>query len=249
MGIIYIGDRNAGKTHLALELANPNNSEYVQVSEPDYEFLRAILYDEQQHRTRATDASKEVDLRELEIQVRLRSNYKSLEIDWIDTTGEIWRKNWQKNNPDKWKNFLDNTRNSEGILLILEPYRDLIKNDIDKPKFITKQQWCNRFKRWVNFFENDCPKAKRLAICLNKADLFCDIEQQSSRLAYIPSGSILNWNERYSYLLKKYFRIVKTDIQQLTNTNYNLSVNFFLTTIKNRQLLELPWIYLGTYLD
>lgn len=45
MGVVYIGDRAVGKTHLAMELANPQ-SDYVKVSSPDYENLRTLLFDE-----------------------------------------------------------------------------------------------------------------------------------------------------------------------------------------------------------
>ena len=248
MGIVYIGDRSVGKTHLAMELANPQN-EYVQVSSPDYEFLKSNLYDQKEKGTKATDANKEVDLRPLEVQVRLPSRYKTLQIDWIDTPGEIWRKYWQTDNPDKWQNFLATSRTSEGLLLIMSPYRDIVNSDIDKKAFITTQQWCNRFKRWVDFFIKDCPNTRRLAICLNKADLFCDLKQESERLQYQPSGSTLNWDERYNYVLRKYFQPIHKDIQQLTRNNYNLSVSCFITSIYNRKLLELPWIYLGIYLN
>lgn len=248
MAIVYIGDRDVGKTHLAMELANPQN-EYVRVSNPDYEYLRSILYDENKKGTRATDANKEVDLRELEVQVRLPSRYKILQIDWIDTPGEIWRKRWQANNPDKWKNFLETSGQSEGLLLIMSPYRNMVNSNIDKKAFVTRQQWCNRFKKWIDFFIDDCPNARRLAICLNKADLFCDLKLESERLQYKPSGSILNWDERYNYISRKYFQPIQKDIQQLTRNHYKLSVNCFITSIYNRKLLELPWIYLGTYLN
>lgn len=56
MGVVYIGDRDAGKTHLALELANPQ-SDFVKVSSLDYENLRTLLFDESSGKTRATDYS------------------------------------------------------------------------------------------------------------------------------------------------------------------------------------------------
>ena len=34
MGIIYIGDRETGKTSLALELANPSSNNFVKVISP-----------------------------------------------------------------------------------------------------------------------------------------------------------------------------------------------------------------------
>ncbi|NET57076.1 MAG: hypothetical protein F6K47_13195 [Symploca sp. SIO2E6] len=54
MEVIYIGDRNAGKTHLAMELANPNH-DHVRVSSPEYEYLKSFLCNETGKGTRPTD--------------------------------------------------------------------------------------------------------------------------------------------------------------------------------------------------
>ncbi|MDJ0902164.1 MAG: hypothetical protein QNJ55_25515 [Xenococcus sp. MO_188.B8] len=246
MAVVYIGDRSVGKTCLAIELANPQN-DYVQVSASEYESFKFDLYFGKDGKK--IEQTREFNSRELEVHVRLPSGDKTLSIDWIDTPGEIWRKTWQVKNTDDWNNFLKTVRQSQGILLILEPYRDMVNPDVDRKKFITKQQWRNRFKRWINFFIDECSNARRLAICLNKADLFCDIKEESERLQYKPSGSTLTWDERYNYVLRKYFKPIQKDIQQLTRNNYNLSVSCFITTIYNRKLLELPWIYLGAYLN
>lgn len=243
MGVVYIGDRATGKTHLAMELANPQH-EYVKVSSPDYEYLKSLLYDESVESTKATDADREVDNRELEIQVRLPNGFRKISIDWIDTPGEVWRKAWQADNPDKWKNFLDAVRKSEGIILILSPYRDIIsKPGVDAKEFLTRQQWCNRFHRWVNFFRSDCSQAKRVVICLNKADLFCEIDKEAAHLA------TKNWQERHSYVLQRYFKPIQPEIEQINKVMSKTSVHCFITSIYHRKLLELPWLYLGTFLS
>lgn len=243
MGVVYIGDRGTGKTHLAMELTNPQN-EYVKVSSPDYEQLKSFLYDEGLEGTKATDASQEVDNRELEIQVRLPNGFRKINIDWIDTPGEIWRKAWQVDHPDKWKNFLETVRKSEGIILILPPYRDIIsKPDVDAKEFLTRQQWCNRFNRWVNFFRNDCSQVKRVVICLNKADLFCQLDKEAAQLA------TKNWQERHSYVLQRYFKPIQPQIEQINKIMSRTSVSCFITSIYHRKLLELPWLYLATFLS
>lgn len=248
MGVIYIGDREVGKTHLAMELANPN-SKHVTVSAPDYESLRASLYDERKQGTKATDANKEIDDRYMEIQVKLPSRTKHITVDWIDTPGEIWRKSWQDKNPEKWSNFLETTRQSEGIILIIPPHRKAIDPGAANPKdYITQQQWCNRFDRWVEFFRTDCPKARHIIICLNKADLFCDIDREASRLRYEPRGSTLTWQKRHTYISKRYFQPILNQLEQMNRSISGLSVNCFITSIYNRDLLELPWIYLGSFL-
>lgn len=117
MGIVYIGDRSVGKTHLAMELANPQ-SDYIKVSSPDYEYLRSLLCDEKDI-IRATDTENPVNERYLDLQVRLPTGLRKVTVDWIDTPEEIWRQTWQSERGDKWKSFLETTRISEEVLLTI----------------------------------------------------------------------------------------------------------------------------------
>ena len=247
MGVIYIGDRNAGKTHLAMELANPQN-DCVKVSSPDYENLRKLLFDEGLGKTYATDAINSVIERYLDIQVRLPTGYRQVIADWVDTPGEIWRKTWRSDNPEEWNKFIEGSRKSEGILLIVPPYREILKPGVDSEEFMTQQQWSNRFNRWVEFFQQECPKARHIIICLNKADLFCDLTQESIKLAYKPNGSQMNWQQRHNYVFSRYFRPIQPQIEQINKSVSGLAVRCFITSIYNRSLLELPWLYLGSFL-
>ena len=247
MGVVYIGDRAAGKTHLAMELANPQN-DCVKVSSPDYENLRALLFDDNLGGTKATSAINPMDEHYLDIQVRLPTGFRQVIADWVDTPGEIWRKTWQSDNPEKWKKFVEASRKSEGILLIVPPYREILKSDINPEEFMTKQQWINRFDRWVEFFRQECPKARHIVICLNKADLFCDLAQESIKLSYQPNGSQMNWQQRHNYVFNRYFRLVQPQIEQINKSVSGLAVRCFITSIYNRSLLELPWLYLGSFL-
>lgn len=247
MGVVYIGDRAAGKTHLAMELANPQN-DCVKVSSPDYENLRSLLFNEELGETRQTDADNPVYERYLDIQVRLPTGFRQIVADWVDTPGEIWRKTWQSDNPKKWKKFVEASRKSEGLLLIVPPYREILKPDIDPEQFMTQQQWSNRFDRWVEFFRQECPKARHIVICLNKADLFCDLAQESIKLSYQPNGSQMNWQQRHNYVFNRYFRPVQPQIEQINKSVSGLAVRCFITSIYNRSLLELPWLYLGSFL-
>ncbi len=248
LGVVYIGDRSTGKTHLAMELANPNN-EYVKVTSLDYENLKQQLYDHTTGEFRATGAEQATYDRYLDILVRLPTGNRQVIVDWIDTPGEVWRKTWQSDNPNEWNRLLDTVRQSEGILLIIPPHRGLnFKQGISLDQFMTQQQWCNRFDRWVDFFRQDCPKARHIVICLNKADLFCDLQQEAFQLAYKPNGSQLNWQQRHAYVLSRYFRPVQSQLKQINKSVSGLSVRCFITSIYNRSLLELPWIYLGSFL-
>lgn len=253
MGVIYIGDRQAGKTHLAMESSNPQGY-YVKGSEPIYQRLQNLLYDKDQDKTLATDAKQSTYLRNLELQVQTRLRQKQIIVDWFDTPGEIWRKNWQKDNPTEWTKFLETSRNSQGILLILPPYRDLIVNvdpELDEAPgpFPTQEQWCNRFEEWVRFFCQDCPKSKHLLICLNKADLFCNINQEADKLGYHPNGSQMDWLDRHQYVYHRYFRPIRSQIEKINDSFSGLPIRCFITSVKNRTLLELPWLYLGNFLE
>ena len=78
-------------------------------------------------------------------------------------------------------------------MLILPPHRGMdLQPGIDVEQFVTQKQWCNRFERWVEFFHHQCPNVRHLAICINKADLFCDVEAEGKtpkRKSAIASGS------------------------------------------------------------
>ncbi|AFW96141.1 hypothetical protein ANA_C13479 [Anabaena sp. 90] len=246
MGVVYIGDRSTGKTHLAMELANPKN-EYVNVINQDYDFLKSNLrFDE----ISGTIAQTEVILdRFLDIQVRLPTGNKQVLVDWIDTPGEVWRKSWQQDNQTEWNTFLQTIRESEGILLILPPHRGLnFQSGVDVDQFMSQQQWSNRFDRWVDFFRQDCPKVRHIVICLNKADMFCNLVEEASKLAYNPNGASMNWQQRHLYSLQRYFRPIQPQLEQINKSISGLSVRCFITSIHNRSLLELPWIYLGSFL-
>lgn len=229
-----------------MELANPQGN-YVKVTRPSYSVLRAELYDEPRSGTKPTP---EVDIRELEIQIKLPTSSKKIVLDWVDTPGEIWRQSWQANNPKKWKSFLDTIRTSEGILLIVPPHRGIVKQELNIEQFITQQQWCNRFERWAEFFIQDCPNARHILICLNKADLLRDIDlkEEGRKLAFDPDGSQMNWQQRQMYVLSRFFRPVQEQVQQINQKVSGLSVRCFITSIYDRALLELPWIYLGSFL-
>lgn len=246
MGIIYIGDRSVGKTHLAMELANPR-SEYVKVLRPDYETLKGNLFDHSTGSTRPTDAAREIDSRRLEIEVKLPARPKTITLDWIDTPGEIWRVHWQQKNPEKWENFLKVARQSQGILLVLNPDRTTLSTSV-RADYPTETQWAYRFEQWTNFFQYDCPKARHIVVCINKADLFCDLEQEASVLAFNPHGSQLTWQQRHDHV-QKYFKPIQPYIDQISKSTMGLSVRCFITSIYSRPLLELPWIYLASYLE
>ncbi|MDZ4784768.1 MAG: hypothetical protein SGJ02_01700 [bacterium] len=248
MGVIYIGDRFSGKTHLAMELANPKCN-HVKVVSPSYDQLKSMLYDEENSSTKATDAAKSVYQRFIQLQVTLPTGNKQISVDWLDTPGEIWRASWREDNPKEWEDFMQNIRSSEGVLLIMSPYRESLDSHPEKDLYITQQQWINRFNRWVDFFRHECPNLRHILICLNKADLFCEeFSREAGKLAYKPHGAGMNWQQRQSYVCNQYFRPVLPSIEEINRSIRGLSVRCFITSVHERSLLELPWIYLATFL-
>jgi hypothetical protein len=248
MGVIYIGDRRTGKTHLAMELANPKTN-YVKVCSPAYDALKSMLYIEGEEEIRATNSAKAVYNRYMEIQATLPTGNKQITIDWLDTTGEIWRKSWQEDNPQEWKIFMENISSSEGVLLVLPPYREMLEMHPQKDEYPLLEQWTIRFNRWVDFFRNDCPNLKHILICLNKADLFCqNLDQESAKLAYKPYNAPMNWQQRHVYVCNKYFRPVLPKLEEINQNIRGLSIRCFITSIHDRSLLELPWLYLASFL-
>ena len=250
MGIIFIGDRFSGKTHLAMELSNPR-SKYVSIKNQRYDQLRAMLYDENAEETKPTDAKSSMYNRSLDIKVTLPVGDRDLFVDWVDTPGEIWRSTWQTDNSAEWKNFITRVRDSEGVLLILSPFRELIKSEADKDQYIREQQWVKRFDKWVDFFKSECPSARRIGICLNKIDLLmdCDVDREAAQLAYEPYYSKMTWQQRHSYVTNRYMRPILPQLEQINSSLSSGSICCFITTVHNRTLLELPWIYLASYLS
>jgi hypothetical protein len=253
MGVIFIGDRLSGKTHLAMELCNPR-SQVVKVVNQNYDNLRVLLYDEDKEEAKPTDFSKTqtaTQHRSLDVEVNLPGGVSPIYVDWIDTPGEAWSPGWQADNPQEWSRLLERTRDSEGILLVLSPYRELLKSGVDGTDYIRQKQWVNRFEAWVKFFRNECPNARRVGICLNKADLIadCNLDREASQLAYDPFHSKMTWQQRHAYVVSRYMRPIQPQLEDLNRSLSGGSVYCFLTSVHNRTLLELPWIYLASYLS
>ncbi|MEB3343207.1 hypothetical protein [Okeania sp.] len=247
MGVVYIGDRAVGKTHLALALTKSKGN-YVRVNlvNQNNQNIQANLL----NLDGTIKPTKTIEKCSLNVEVKLPIGVSKISVDWIDSPGELFRRSWQFEHINEWQNFQEIVSKSAGIFLIVPPYREILQPHIDRENFITRQQWCNRFNRWVEFFINDCSQPRRIIICLNKADLInCDIEQEISLLSYLPHGSNLNWLQRHNYVINNYFQPVKSELEKINQSRSGLSVRCFITSIYHRNLLELPWIYLASYLD
>lgn len=155
MGVIYIGDRNTGKTALEIELTN-SQFDYVEIPNQNYENLKTLFFDQKEDKFRPTEVNPTnvYTTRLVEVEVKLPAGTHTIPANWIDTPGEVWRKSWQLDNPQQWQKVLAAVQQSEGILLVVPPYREMLlpQFQINSSYFPTQQQWCKRFQRWVDFF-------------------------------------------------------------------------------------------------
>jgi hypothetical protein len=248
---LFIGDRQVGKTASIVALTDPNQMRLVQVPNANHNFLKT--------KHAPGIPTKEVGDIDLQVEVDFgmaAGGSRTLMVTSRDTPGEMWREAVTGMIATQKQDVISAARHSEGILLILPPYRELIEScpqaaRVNLDDFPTKKQWCTRFDRWVNFLNQECPRARHIAICLNKADLFCEpnyLARMAKELAFDPDRNQVGWHDRHLFVLQHYFHPVKDSIAEINRRRVGVVVRCFLTSIENRDLLELPWIYLASYL-
>ncbi len=75
-----------------------------------------------------------------------------------------------------------------------------------------------------------------------------NLTEEAKKLAYYPHYQYLNWQEKDSYVYHRYFTPVQSQIQRL-NQHRKKAARFFITSIYQRDLLELPLIYISSYVN
>ena len=256
MGILVIGDGFTGKTQFINALAEPDANQQVKPIGWTYRDPKTI---------QVTPAGRGLSPNSLEVQVYLPSGFKKLWVEVMDTSGEFWEtENRSEVHLQDWQAIKDVSAESEGIFLILPPYNEILRaeeqNHTEPYQIIpgnhsggSKDRWKSRFQQWIKFFKTDCPKAQHILVCINKADLLdSSISDLATQFAYQQNGQGLGWFDRHQYLLKRHFKPIVQEIEQLSRWKQQKSsgtVQCFLTTIHHRSLLELPWIYLASYLN
>ena len=248
--VILIGDRAVGKTQSVMELivSTPEKLSIMNIKREDVVSLRQGA-----NPSAKPLATSTINHQPLEMAAKLSAS-RRLKVNWIDTPGEWNQKEWQDDNNkahlfDKYKTTL---QNATAVNLLLRPFRNAGGAKIKDKKLIeehwisTETQWCHRFERWVDFLNTSCPNMRYINFCLNKADLLCTTPMQLKMEASKLSG--LGWQDRSDYVYGKYFCSSNEVFVRSIQSVRAASVKFFITSTASRTLLELPWLYLATYL-
>jgi hypothetical protein len=233
--VILIGDRAVGKTQSVRKLLEPPTGK-ITISNVDPQLI-------------ASSATKDFFEKTLEIQAALRAP-KRLSVDWVDTPGGWNEIGWQSD-PERLPDlnrYQTKLSNAKALVLLLRPYRTAGKTKISDKQIIqehgvsTETQWCRRFQRWVSFINDNCIALNSLNLCLSKADLFCDVHLQADTIQN------KGWLDQSLYIYKEFFPANNPLFQQSLKALRNGTVRFFVVSIYNRHLLELPWLSLATNL-
>jgi len=249
MSVVVIGDRKVGKTSMVLALADPG-TQNITVVNPEPQSLVSEYSNPDTGEIAGTRRKEEVTL---VINVDLPAGQRQIEVQWIDTPGEAWdSKDWRQTNNAAWQDIRKEVSQSQGVLLLLPPHRNMIQSHLlssndELDDFPRPDAWANNLTSWLNFFKTDCANVQYILISLHKADLCCNIESEEKKWRYNPLTNI-SWFEYNQYIRKTYFNKVEKIVRNYNAKHPEISLRFFITTIKNPALLELPWVYLGSYM-
>jgi len=252
MSVMVIGDRAVGKTSMIVALTDFRNSQNIKIVSPEYKTFASASGMDIETGMIAPTASTEETIFILDVNLPSGSSRLGIQMAVTDTPGEVWREVWRESFSYEWQEIRQSISQSRGILLLLPPYRSLVQEQLldsisDRDMYPTATAWKNRFAKWLDFFREECHNVEHILICLNKADVFCDLELESNRWKYKPLGGN-TWFEYNNYIYQTYFIVARDMIRQYHSQQIAPSLKFFITTIENRALLEIPWIYLNTYL-
>ena len=246
MSVIVIGDRAVGKTHMALTLAKKDEGLRVKIVDPSYKALREEL---QSIDTGEMVPTRKMIKREVKLEVEL-NHRKIIKSFWVDTPGEWWETEWQRDHYTAWNDFKQKIGQNIGIILLLPPYQEIVSKlllkkaspvmTLDREQLMNREKWCNNLEDWLKFFNKHCSRVDNIAICLHKADLFCESLEDEARKT---EGNPV---DRQTQVRNGYFAVAKEVINR--NNREARPFQFFVTSISHRTLLEAPWLYLSPYI-
>lgn len=245
MSVVVIGERGVGKTSMVVALANQSGRN-ISIEDAEAVAARHSNID-----TGEIAPTSKMHIENLIMNIGLPGGSKQINVLWIDTPGEAFSDNdWKQKLPTAWQEIEQQIQESRGIILLIPPHRDLVhQNRIDNRTDINDlpafKAWRNSLQGWFKFFKKNCYQVEHIAICLHRADTFCDIQGEGKKWRYE------NYNNgfwaRYEDHIKKYFATVE-DLLREYNSHSRVMIRLFITSTDQPSLLELPWIYLGTFI-
>jgi GTPase SAR1 family protein len=246
MSVVVIGERGVGKTSMVVALANKSGRN-LSVEDAEAVAARRSNID-----TGEIAGTAKMTVENLQINIELPTGLKQINVLWIDTPGEAFsNSDWKQQFPTAWQEIEQQIKESRGIILLMPPHSDLVHpNRIDSRTTVyelpSSKAWRNSLHSWLNFFKKNCAQVDHIAICLHRADTFCDIQNEGKKWRYDSSTNGF-WFRYDNHIRKNYFATVEDLIREY-NSRTRVTPRLFITTIDEPSLLELPWIYLGTFI-
>jgi len=248
MSVVVIGDRAVGKTHMALALAELPSGSKVRIIEPSVDILREELTSRD---TGAMVPTSEIKERPIKLEVILNKR-EIIDSVWIDTPGEIWDADWPKEHPSAWNEFKQNIGKNLAIILLLPPYQSMVSQELinrassnmtlNRDKLMDTDRWCRNLEDWLKFLNQHCRKVHHIAICLHKADLFCENLDAKAREM---NGHPVNHQNK---AMQSFFAVAKAREVIQCNNREPIPFQFFITSVSHSDLLIAPWLYLSPYI-
>ncbi|MFE4105949.1 hypothetical protein [Almyronema epifaneia] len=258
MSVVLLGDREVGKTSIVAALAEYSleKDSKVKIVSPEPKSLLADLRPETGKGAGTANKSE----KELTIQVlRPTGALKQVNLVWIDLPGEFFQEHSSRreNGGEDWREIQTRIEKSKYVILLIPPHRGMVttaslENTTEalRPEKVlpNEEQWHKRLYAWFDFLNLHCSRASRILICIHKADLFCDLDRVSSDWAYVPGQISTDFWRRYHEFSKSFLRSMRQRVKAYSQTDAGTNTNFFITSIVHRELLALPWLYIGLYL-
>lgn len=243
-GIVLIGERAIGKTSTVVKLAK--GTKHVKYAGNPNDLIARYS----NPLTGAIAGTAKMTPETLVMNVDLPAGEKQIPFLWVDTPGEAFSNSkWRLDNQVDWQNIQQTVNQSKAVILLLPPYQKQIipqRPDL-QDNLPTYEDWLKTLQTWLNFIANNCQKVSHILICLHRADTFCNVQLEAKKWRFDNLKQPL-WFEYDNYIRKTYFTGAHSLIKEYNSKHPTTSLRFFITSIYEDSLLELPWIYLASFL-
>ena len=140
--------------------------------------------------------------------------------------------------------------------MLIHPYQEQVKqkliDDADSIMTLNREElysfkkWKYELINWLKFLRQDCSQVSNILICLHKADLVREnLNEIAEKYPYSRNGGN-PWYQFDQMVRNEFFGEVKAEIAKYENPKQPFQ--FFVTSVKNRSLLERPWLYISPYI-